>query len=100
MKRITAMVLFGITMLLAGCGGPPAASPRATPVATSGFGTGLNNQVPIHTDVPGAPAHGHLDPSQATAEMQVALVASELVIGPNRFAVGLLDAKGQNIRQA
>ena len=40
------------------------------------------------------------EPSQATAEMQVALVDSELVVGQNRFAVGLLDPKGQNIREA
>ena len=100
MKRLPTIVLISIAMLLAGCGAAGAITPAPTPVATPGFGTGLNNQIPIHTDVPGAPAHVHLDPAQATAELQVALVASELVLGPNRFAVGLLDAKGQNIRQA
>jgi len=83
-------------MLLSGCGGPAAPDPAAT----ASFGTALNNQVPVHTDAPGAPAHVHLDPVHATADMQVALVASELAVGSNRFAVGLLDSKGQNIRQA
>ncbi len=71
----------------------------APPSATQGFGTPLSNQVPIHTDVPGQP-HTHIDPSQATETISVALVASELILGPNRFAVGLLDGKGQAITEA
>lgn len=96
------IVLLSFAVLLAACGPSttPAPGPIASAAPTVAFGSGLSNQIPIHTDVPGAPAHVHLDPAQATAEMQVALVASELVLGPNRFAVGLLDGKGQNIRDA
>ncbi|MCA1554341.1 MAG: hypothetical protein LC737_08185, partial [Chloroflexi bacterium] len=73
--------------------------PSATPSSTPSFTSPLGNQVPVHTDVPGQ-AHTHIDPSQATAEIQVALVASELIVGSNRFAVGLLDGKGQAIKEA
>jgi len=96
MNRQLALLLLWPVLLLCGCGAASGTPSGPTPV----FGSGLNNQIPVHTDVPGAPAHVHLDPSQATTEMQVVLVASELVVGPNRFAVGLLDPKGQNLRQA
>jgi hypothetical protein len=45
-------------------------------------------------------AHTHVDPAQATAEMGVALVASELVVGMNRFAVGIFDKDGQVVHDA
>ncbi|MBI1801343.1 MAG: hypothetical protein HYR71_06915 [Chloroflexi bacterium] len=32
----------------------------------------------------------HIDPLQANADIQIVLVPSELIVGPNRFAVGLL----------
>ena len=96
MNRNLAILFLVPLMLLTGCGGSSPGPRHPTPA----FGAGLNNQLPVHTDVPGAPAHVHLDPAHATADMQVALVASELAVGPNRFAVGLLDPKGQNIRQA
>ena len=67
--------------------------------AAPGFATPLVNAVPVHTDVPGQ-THVHVDPALATEQMQVALVPSELTLGPNRFAVGLLDAKGQAITDA
>ncbi len=44
--------------------------------------------------------HTHLDPALASAEMGVALVPSELVVGDNRFAVGLFDAEGQAVQDA
>lgn len=87
------MVCLWLTILIAACG-----TPSASPAAPS-FATALPNQIPAHTDVPGQP-HTHLDPSQVNTEMQVALVPSELIVGPNRFAVGLLDAKDQALRDA
>ena len=69
------------------------------PAGVPGFATPLGNVVPVHTDVPGQP-HTHVDPAQATEQIQVAIVPSELTLGPNRFAVGLLDANGQAITEA
>ena len=90
MKSIVRIVCVALTLV--------ACSNAATPTGTPAFGDPLSNQVPVHQDN-GQP-HTHLDPSQATADMQIALVASELILGPNRFSVGLLDPKGQPIREA
>ncbi len=94
MKSPIIFILFFST-IVAACGGQPASDTPAS------FGTPLSNQVPVHQE-PTADGHNHVhvDPSQVTTDVQVALVASELVVGPNRFAVGLLDSKGQAIREA
>lgn len=92
-KVVVLIVLLSV-LLLPACGAQPA------PTAAPSFGSALPNQVPVHQDPPGTTPHVDLLPSEATTEMQVALVNSELVIGQNRFAVGLLDPKGQNIRDA
>jgi hypothetical protein len=55
--------------------------------------------VPLPTATP-LGAHTHVEPTQANIEMQVSLVASELVVGPNRFAVGLQDATGKLLHNA
>ncbi len=44
--------------------------------------------------------HSHLDLDEVTAEVRAAIVPSELVIGPNRFAVGLFDLEGNLINDA
>jgi hypothetical protein len=45
--------------------------------------------------------HGHdHGATHATGELQVALVSSELVVGPNRFAVGLFGPTGEHVREA
>ena len=38
--------------------------------------------------------------TQSVGALQVVIVPSELVIGPNRFAVGLFDATGEIVLQA
>ena len=65
------------------------------------FNPPVRDQVEIHehSGVDGH-EHEHLDASQITTEMQVVLVPSELVIGMNRFAVGLLDAEGGMVHDA
>ena len=83
------LVLLFALLWLAACGGS-GSPPFATPVS---------NQVPVHQHTPSA-EHAHVDPWQASDDMQVALVPSELIVGWNRLAVGLLDAKGQAIRNA
>jgi hypothetical protein len=45
-------------------------------------------------------AHEHVPVSEATAAMEVSLVASEVVVGPNRFAVGLFDGQRGVIQEA
>jgi hypothetical protein len=93
--RITAGIC-GVLMLAA-CGGGTGTSPEPS------FARPLGNQVTVHQD---EDRHDHAPAASATtagtsqAQMQVALVPSELVIGPNRFAVGLLDATGKVIDDA
>ncbi len=72
------------------------------------FGQPLSNQVAVHDHA----AHDHADHDHAaevetsalsgaeTAVLQVVLVPSELVVGPNRMAVGLLDGNKQMIHEA
>ncbi|MCE7987417.1 MAG: hypothetical protein DYG89_40130 [Caldilinea sp. CFX5] len=72
-----------------------------TASAESTFATPLANQVAVHqADHQEQADHRHTKPAQTTVAMQVVLVASELVVGPNRFAVGLLHADGQMITAA
>jgi hypothetical protein len=85
--------MFAILVPLAACGR------KAAPEAVAAFDTPIPNQVEVHQHTE-QEAHEHLDEAQATAEMQVALVASELVVGPNRFAVGLIDAQGGMVHDA
>jgi hypothetical protein len=81
--------------MLAACG---TNSPAETSAA---FDTPIPNQVEVHqeTDHDGH-EHEHIQESQATAAMEVALVTSELVVGPDRFAVGLFDGKGGVVQDA
>ena len=64
-------------------------SPTPTPITAR----------PLPTATP-LGAHPHITQAQATTEMQVTLVASEIISGPNRFAVGLLDVSGKLIHDA
>lgn len=91
MRRLLSFWLCLLSLALAACG--------AAPTPTPSFGAPLSNRVPVHTDVPGEP-ETHVDPVQATEALQVTLVPSELVVGPNRFAVGLFDDQGKAIEDA
>ena len=53
-----------------------------------------------HTHAAAAAAAPAATPVTGQVQIQVALVPSELVVGPNRFAVGLLDAAGRVIEDA
>ncbi len=44
--------------------------------------------------------HDHLDAAEVTTEVSAALVPSEIVVGPNRFAVGLFNEEGDLILDA
>jgi hypothetical protein len=99
-KRMCRFLLcLGVCVTLVACGG----STEATETE-SDFETPISNQVEVHEEPAHADAEGHehvhLDPAEATAEMGVALVPSQLVVGLNRFAVGLFDGSGQVVHEA
>lgn len=107
-----ALVMLAVAgMPLAACaGGGPGTPPGGG--TGDGFATPLSNQVEVHReddghDGPGSD-HDHGNAGEAGQEsaedgagaIQVTLVPSELVVGPNRFAIGLHDADGQVIHDA
>ena len=109
LRGVLCISVVAAVFLLAACGGDdpsptpvpttvaavvesPLAAP-AEPDAGAGFVSPLSNQVEVHAEGEGDD-HAHVAAATATDRVQVVLVPSELVIGPNRFAVGLLDAAG------
>lgn len=106
----TSLIFLILMLLMVGCG--PLTMNQAA-LEGSFFGNPLSNQVALHDhdahsheqDAPshGEDAHSHEHEHQeeaAAVEMQVVLVPSELVVGQNRMAVGLLDDKKQMIQDA
>lgn len=91
MPKYLTFILF-ISSILVACVGQ----------STSDFDAPIANQVEEmhqendHQDH----EHIHVPESQPTSNMQVVLVASELVVGPNRFAVGLFDREGHVVQDA
>lgn len=92
MLRYLILFIF-VSTLLAAC---RTETPVETPLA---FETPVPNQVEVHQEA-GGHEHEHVHEAQATTSMTVALVASELVVGPNRFAVGLFDKDGGIVQEA
>ncbi len=88
--------LLMLIVLLAGCGRP------AEEVVDAGdFEPALSNQVPVHAEeAPGEEEHVHLEMNATTDQIEVVAVPSEVVVGPNRFAIGLFDAEGTMIHDA
>jgi hypothetical protein len=87
--------LLFITSILVACGS------NSLPEQEAGFDTPLPNRVEAHEDTDhDGHEHVHVEVAQATAQMEVTLVASELVVGPNRFAVGLFDGAGHMVQEA
>jgi len=60
----------------------------------------LSNRIAPHEDHATVGEHTHLDESELTASLSIVVVPSEIVVGPNRFAVGLFDAEGTLIHDA
>jgi hypothetical protein len=94
-----------VSLTLLACG--KTSSPARTEIAeATPFNAPISNQVEVHkesadeNDGHNGEEHTQPDPALATAEMGVALVPSELVVGMNRFAVGIFDAKGQAVNDA
>lgn len=44
--------------------------------------------------------HRHISPEDATTPIQLVLVPSEVIVGPNRFAVGIFDQGGNMVHEA
>jgi hypothetical protein len=65
------------------------------------FGTPTAKEVEPHQEpMEGEGGHTHLDGDEVTEQLTLALVPSEMVVGPNRFAVGLFDEQGNLIHDA
>ena len=94
MPKHIAFLLLGCLALVA-CGGASSSQGGAS------FDAPLSNEVERHEeDDHHDHEHVHVDASEATAPLEVALVSSELVVGPNRFAVGLFDEERQVVQDA
>ncbi|UCH58723.1 MAG: hypothetical protein JSV61_10950, partial [Anaerolineales bacterium] len=75
-----------------------ACSSSASPTPQAEFGQPLSNRTDdVHQE---GDVHRHIDPEQASAQIQLVLVPSELIVGPNRFAVGIFDQGGDLVHQA
>ena len=83
------ILLVGLLPLLLACGTAPAASQAAEP---ADFESAVSNETEVHPEGDDGHDHGHLEPSEISGDMQVVVVPTELVVGPDRFAVGLFDA--------
>jgi hypothetical protein len=90
------LTLILLALALTACGGPSGAPAPATEPA---FPTPLSDQVDVHVDDE-VDDHGHVEASDLTGDLQVVVVPTELVVGPERFAVGLFDAEGNMIHDA
>ena len=97
--RKEEILLWLIVLLIAGC---TQATASNVAVQAAVFTEPLSNAVEVHDhnahehDQP----HEHLDETTATTTIAVVLVPSELTIGQNRMAVGLLDSNKQMIHDA
>jgi hypothetical protein len=83
---------------LAACGAA-AAQELEQPASADDFAVPISNQVETHQEDQ-THEHSHLTPAELTGEVQVVLVPTELVVGPNRFSVGLFGAEGEMIHEA
>jgi hypothetical protein len=109
-RPVQFFVLVSLCLLFVACGGSAAPAEAEADVSANVFETPISNQIERHEEKAhegehdetheAAHEHTHLDPAQATAEMGVALVPSELVVGLNRFAVGLFTGDGQVVHEA
>lgn len=92
--RIISLLIFISTLLVACAPNPPHE-------ASASFDTPIPNQVEVHQETgQEGHVHEHIQAAQATASMEVVLVESEVVVGPNRFAVGLFDGERGVIHEA
>lgn len=90
LKNTLIILVFGL--LLAACSSSASLTPQAE------FGQPLSNRTDdVHQE---GEVHRHINPEDATAQIQLVLVPSELIVGPNRFAVGIFDQGGDLVHDA
>lgn len=93
MKKMISM-LFPILiagLLLAACSKADAPAPQTE------FGQPLSNKTETHKE---GEVHRHIDPEETDEQIQLVLVPSELIVGQNRFAVGIFDQGGNLVHEA
>ena len=89
MKKFLVIVILGL--LFSGC------SNQITPTPRTEFEQPLSNKTEDrHKE---GEVHRHIHPEDATAQIQLVLVPSELIVGPNRFAVGIFDQGGDLVHE-
>jgi len=89
-KKILAGVILSI--LVAACSNQAAPTPRME------FEQPLSNKTEErHKE---GEVHRHIHPEEATAQIQLVLVPSELIVGSNRFAIGIFDQGGTLVHEA
>ena len=94
MSKYLFLLILSTAMLVA-CRSNPAAE------ASTSFDTPIPNQVERHQETGHeGHEHDHVQAAEAKAVMEVVLVESEVVVGPNRFAVGLFDGQRGVIQEA
>lgn len=92
MNKTIILLIVVLSNVLAAC------NSTATAKTAAEFESPTSNRVAVHQENGHEGRHhDHAEPATTTDEMKVVLVPSELVVGPNRFAVGLFDPDGRMI---
>ena len=70
----------------------------SSPTPKTEFGQPLSNKTDdFHNE---GEVHRHINPESTTAQIQLVLVPSEVIVGPNRFALGIFDQGGNLVHNA
>lgn len=90
MYKILVMLMLGV--FLASC------TASSSPTPQTEFSEALSNKTEDkHKE---GEVHRHINPEDATAQIQLVLIPSEVIVGPNRFAVGIFDQGGDLVHEA
>ena len=90
MYKTLVMLVLGV--FLASC------TTSSSPTPQTEFSEALSNKTEDkHKE---GEVHRHINPEDATAQIQIVLVPSEVIVGPNRFAIGIFDQGGDLVHEA
>ena len=77
---------------------PASCTASSSPTPKTEFGESLSNKTEdFHNE---GEVHRHVSPENATAQIQLVLVPSEMIVGPNRFAIGIFAQSGDLVHEA